>query len=106
MAQLKLKQLKQKQLMMNEEYKLEIEKHEKKFNTELERLKQKKGNVDAQAEQFSVADEMESKHKSECCLKCQQNTLQEKMEQFFSSYLPLDMLVEHQFENKSRIHKL
>ena len=65
MAQLKLKQLKQKQLVMDEEYRLEIEMHEKNFKTELERLKRMKEIIDAQAEvnkcalesQFSVADE-------------------------------------------------
>jgi hypothetical protein len=99
MAQWKLAQLEARQLLLDEQHKLETEMREKEFKTEMARLQMKKEIIDAQEEvgmcalesQYSqVDDDHALERRSLQSLNIESQTLHQKMEKFFSSEFPVD----------------
>ncbi|CAB4009643.1 Hypothetical predicted protein [Paramuricea clavata] len=99
MAQWKLAQLEARQLLLDEQHKLETEMREKEFKTEMARLQMKKEIIDAQEEvgicalesQCSqVDDDHALERRSLQSLNIESQTLHQKMEKFFSSEFPVD----------------
>ena len=98
MARWKLAQLEAKQLLLDEQHELETKMREKELKTEMARLQMKKEIIDAQGEvgicalesQYSHVDDDELEKKSLQSLNIETQTLQQKMEKFFSSGFSVD----------------